>query len=115
MARLLAPEGEPVLVQGGQHVAVPDLGLLHDDAPVLHGQAEPQVGHDGDTTVLPASLPRSARSRAKRASSSSPLTTPPVLDGQQPVGVAVEGQTQVGVVLDHCGGQGGGRWSHTRR
>ena len=58
------------------------------------------------TTVLPASWPRSARSRANRASSSSPLATAPVVvDGHQPVGVAVESQAQVGPVLDHRLGQ----------
>ena len=69
------------------------------------------------TTVLPASWPRSARSRANRASSSSPLTTaPPAVHGQQPVGVAVEGQPQVGPVLDHRAGQGvGARSTRTRR
>ena len=64
------------------------------------------------TTVLPASWPRSARSRANRASSSSPLASRSLCGHrQQPVGVAVEGQPQVGPVLDHRAGQGlgGGR------
>ena len=54
------------------------------------------------TTVLPASWPRSARSSANRAISSSPLARAPVgVDRQQPVGVAVQGQAQVGLVLHH--------------
>ena len=40
VAGLLAAEGEALGVQGGQHVAVPDRGLVDGDAPLGHGQAE---------------------------------------------------------------------------
>ena len=48
MAGLLAAEGEPVALERLEHVAVPDRGLAHGDAPLRHGQAQPEVGHDGD-------------------------------------------------------------------
>ena len=55
------------------------------------------------TTVLPARRPRSARSRANRASSTSPSTIGAgVVDRDDAVGVAVEGQPEVGLVVhDH--------------
>ena len=48
VARLLAAEGEPVGVERLEDVAVADLGLAHGDAPLGHGQAEPEVRHDRD-------------------------------------------------------------------
>ena len=42
------PRARPFGVEGGQHVAVADRGLAHLDAPLGHGQAEPEVGHHRD-------------------------------------------------------------------
>ena len=118
VARLLAAEGEPVLVQGGQHVAVarPAVSLTMMPRSSM-ARRNPRLVITVTTTVLPASWPRSARSRANRASSSSPSTSVAVgVDGQQPVGVAVEGQAQVGPVLDHgAGQQRRWRWTRSRR
>ena len=61
------------------------------------------------TTVLPASLPRSARSVANSDSSSSPVASAPrVVDGQQPVGVTVEGEPDIGAARGDLGGEGFG-------
>ena len=48
VAGLLAAQGEPLGLEGGQHVAVAHRGLAHGDAPLGHGQAEPEVGHHRD-------------------------------------------------------------------
>ena len=51
------PEAQPVGVERGQDVAVPDVGLAHGDAAGLHGQAEAEVGHDGDGHRVAGELP----------------------------------------------------------
>ena len=61
------------------------------------------------TTVFPASLPRWARSVANNDNSSSPVATAPgVVDGEKAIGVAVEGEAEVGTARHDLGGEGFG-------
>ena len=105
------PRAKPVLVQSGQHVAVPHRGLLHGDAPLLHGPAEAEVGHHRDHHRVAGQLSPLGQVEGEQGQQLVPADHPALgVDGEQAVGVAVEGQPQMGLVLHHGAGQrvGGG-------
>ena len=89
----------------------------HDDAPLRHGQAEPEVGHHGHHHGVAGQLAALGQVQGEQGEQLVPVDQGAgVLHGQQAVGVTVEGQAQVGPVLDHGGGQGpGARWTRNRR
>ena len=101
-----------------EHVAVADRRLDDVDAGRLHRQAEPEVGHhrDDDGVVAQRRRARAGRS-AQMAMRWSPSTSATgVIDGHQAVGVAVEGQPEVGAVGDDRGRQRRRcRWPRSRR
>ena len=102
--RLLAAQRVPARGQGLEHVAVAHRGLDHVDAPLAHGQAEPQVGHHGDDHgVARQHAPLVAVEGEDGDQVVAVDQLAPVIDHQHPVGVAVEGDAQVGAPLDHVG------------
>ena len=92
------PERPAALLQRLQHVAVADVGLHHGDPGPAHGLAEAR----GWPSPSPprcrrAGGPTPGGRGRRRAMSWSPSTRlPRGVDGQHPVGVAVEGQPGVG-------------------
>ena len=101
MARLLAAEAEPVGVERGQHVAVPDGGLAYGDPVALHGQAESEVGHHGDGDGVPGQASPLGQVEGEEGEQHVAVDDGAgVVDRDHPVGVAVEGQAEVGLVLD---------------
>ena len=73
-------------------------------------QPEAQVGHDRDHHGVAGQLARVRPGPGEQGQQLVPVDQRRRRrsDGQQPVGVAVEGQAQVRPVLDHRAGQGGG-------
>ena len=100
---LLAAEAEPAVVERLEHVAVADRRLLDRDAVAAHRQAEAEVGHHGDDDRVVGQSGRDrARSRAHIAMIWSPSTSPPrASTAKHPVGVAVEGEPDVGARGEH--------------
>jgi hypothetical protein len=112
VTRLLPAQGEPAAVQFLQHVAVSHGRVDHPDAAGCHALAEPQVAHDrhhhgvvGEQAALVA---------VHRADADDLVAVHQGavgVDRQDPVGVAVEGQTHIGTRRHHrrleVGGVGG--------
>ena len=66
----------------------------------LHGQAEAEVGHDGDDHGVARQLaPLGQVEREEGQQDVAVDDGPAVVDRDDPVGVAVEGQAEVGLVL----------------
>ena len=101
MARLLATEAQPVGVEGGQHVAVAHVGLEHGDAALLHGEAETEVGHDGHRDRVGGEAPALGQVEGEEREQHVAVDDGArVVDGDDPVGVAVEREAEVGLALD---------------
>ena len=102
VARLLAAQAETVGVERGQHVAVAHVRLEHRDPARLHGQAEPEVGHDGDHhRVAGQPAPLRQVEREQRQQDVTVDHRAGVVDRDHPVGVAVEASPTSAPVLDH--------------
>ena len=102
VARLLAAEHEARGAHLLEHVAVADLGGGHGDAGGLHGLHEAEVAHHGrhDRVVdQRAGLAPGQRQDRQHLVAVDHVTAG--VDGQHPVGVAVEGEARVGTVLEH--------------
>ena len=99
MPGLLAAEGQAVGVERGQHVAVPHVGLAHRNAAGLHGQPKAEVGHDGDGHGVAGQVsPFGQVQREERQQHVAVDHGAVVVNGNDTVGVAVEGQPEVGLV-----------------
>ena len=97
VARLLAAERVAALGQRLEHVAVAHVGLDHLDAVLGHGQAEPEVRHHGDHDGVAVKLsPGPPVERAHRHDLVAVHQRAGVVDGQHPVGITVEGETDIG-------------------
>ena len=116
MTRLLAAQGEAVGVERGQHMAVPHVGLAHRDAAGLHGEAEAEVRHDGDDHGVGGEVAPLGQVQCEQRQQHVAVDHDPVLvDRDDPVGVAVEGQAEVGLVRHDRPRQLAGRSSRTCR
>ena len=101
MTRLLTAEGETVHIERGQHVAVPDIGLTHPDAVRLHGQAEPEVGHDRhDDGVARQVAPAGQVEGEEGQQDVAVHHRSGVIHRDHTVGIAVEGQAEIRPPLD---------------
>ena len=108
MTRLLAAEGETVGIERRQHVAVPHVRLTHPDAVRLHGQAEPEVGHDRHHDRVAGQVAPAGEVEGEEGQEDVAVHhRSAVIDRDDAVGVAVEGQAEVGPPLDHGAGQVG--------
>ena len=100
-----------------EHVAVADRGLDHLDPGRLHRQPEPEVGHHGDDDGVVAQ--GAAAVQVEGADGDDVIAVDDragVVDGHQPVGVTVEGEPEVGAVVDDGGGERApGAWRRSRR
>ncbi len=108
VARLLAPEAQAVGVERGQDVAVPHVRLAHRDAAVLHGEAEAEVGHDRHHNGVAAEASPLGQVEGEQREEDVAVDDRAVLvHRDDPVGVAVEGEPEVGLVRDDGLGQFG--------
>ena len=106
MSRLLAPEAQPVGVERGQDVTVPHVRLAHRDAAALHGEAEAEVRHHRDRHGVAAEPPPLGQvEREQREQDVAVDDAAALVDRDDPVGVAVEGEPEVGLVRDDGAGQ----------
>ena len=91
------PERPAVLVEGLENVAVADLGLMDLHPGVGHGQVEAKIGHDGHHHGV-AGQPASPL-QVQGEEAEQPVAVddrPGLVDGDDPVGVPIEGQPGVG-------------------
>ncbi len=106
MAGLLAAQREAVLLHGLQHVAVADGGLHQVDALALHRQLEAEVGHHGGHRGVAAQGAGLLHGDGEDGDDLVAVHLVAVgVGGQAAVGVAVQGDAEVGLVLLHRGAQ----------
>ena len=85
-----------------QHVPIADVGGDHVDARLAHRQVEAEVRHRRDDDRVVAE--RTAFEHVDRADRDDVVAVDDravMVDGDQPVGVAVEGDAQIGAVVAH--------------
>ena len=100
VAALLAAERVAAGVERLEHVAVADRGRDHADPGTRHRPVEAEVAHHGDDDGVVDQLARVAQlQRSQRQHPVAVDDVAEVVDGDDPVAVAVEGQAQVGTVL----------------
>ena len=104
VAGLLTTEGVAGDLHRLEHVAVADLGLAHPDAGPLHGLHEAEVAHHGGHDRV---LDEPALVAQREGEHGEQLVAVDdgalVVDREAAVGVAVEGEADVGAVLQHRG------------
>ena len=106
VAALLAAQRVAAGGERLEHVAVADGGLDDLDAGRLHAEPEAEVRHHGHHHGAVAQQPGGVAVDGEDADDVVAVDEPAgVVDGEQPVGVAVEGQPEVGAVLDDGGRQ----------
>ena len=100
VARLLAPERQAVGVERFEDVPVADRGLAHHDAASRHRAVEPEVRHDRHRHRVPrelAALGQIGGEDDEQLVARADLAL--VVHRHEPVGVAVEGETEIRPVL----------------
>ena len=101
---LLAAHRVAALVERFEHVAVTDRRLDDTDPLALHGEAEAEVGHHrGDDRRIAKGAAAMQVGGADRHDVIAVDDTAGVVDGEQPIGVAVEGEPEVGTLDDDRG------------
>ena len=101
VTRLLATEAQAVGVQRGKDVAVAHVRLEHGDAALLHGEAEAEVGHDGHRHRGGGQAPALGQVEGEQREQHVTVDDGAgVVHRDDPVGIAVEREAQVGLALD---------------
>ncbi len=107
--RLLSAQRGTDLLHALEHVAVADIGDLHPHVPLPHGPVEAQVAHAGDhhrVTRQAALLHEPGGQQGEDLVAVD--DGPRAIDRQDPVGVSVEGKSEVELPLHDKRGEGAG-------
>ena len=104
---LLTPQGEPLLPHALCHVAVTYRGSLQPDTCLSQTDLQPQVAHHGGDHRIPGQRLGGLHLPGQDGQGTIAIhEAPPLIHEDHAVTIAVEGDAQVGSLLDHCLGQG---------
>ena len=104
VSALLAAEDETALAHGLENVPVSYRGLDHADARGAHRSHEAEVGHHGGDHGVAHQLAAVAQGECEEGEDLVTVDHRPVrVDGEEPIGVAVVRNADIGAVRDHGG------------
>ena len=102
MARLLAAESVAALANLLENIAVPNLGLNHLDAGLLHCNFQTEVAHDGGNQSVASEVTALFQTERHDGHDLVPVDDfASVVNGKAPIRVAIVRNAEVCVVLKH--------------